>query len=103
MGKFPVRKVSGVNPCAINRKRQSTKTNPVFRFNLLTENTEQTRMLSQDKERLSLLAASQPLCDVVTLSVENGMHSLWTILKNPYMAVPHRRRWTFWAIIVSQK
>ena len=39
----------------------------------MNEDNEQTRGLSPDKEKLYLLAASQPLRDVATLMLEIGM------------------------------
>ena len=39
----------------------------------MNEDNEQTRGLSPDKEKLYLLAASQPLRDVATLMLETGM------------------------------
>jgi integrase len=49
-----------------------TKANPVSRVKFFAENNEQMRVLTQDEERLYLLAASQPLQDVATLMVETG-------------------------------
>ncbi len=49
-----------------------TKANPVSRVKFFAENNEQMRVLSQDEERLYLLAASQPLQDVATLMIETG-------------------------------
>lgn len=49
-----------------------TKSNPVSRVKFFAENNEQTRVLSQDEERLYLMAASQPLQDVATLLIETG-------------------------------
>ncbi len=49
-----------------------TKANPVSRVKFFAENNEQTRVLTQDEERLYLMAASQPLQDVATLMVETG-------------------------------
>jgi integrase len=49
-----------------------TKSNPVSRVKFFAENNEQMRVLSQDEERLYLLAASQPLQDVATLMIETG-------------------------------
>jgi integrase len=49
-----------------------TKANPVSRVKFLAENNEQMRVLSWDEERLYLMAASQPLQDVVTLMIETG-------------------------------
>jgi integrase len=49
-----------------------TKSNPVSRVKFFAENNEQMRVLSQDEERLYLMAASQPLQDVATLMVETG-------------------------------
>ena len=39
----------------------------------MNEDNEQTRVLSPDKEKLYLLAASQPLRDVATLMLEIRM------------------------------
>ncbi|HXD34043.1 MAG TPA: tyrosine-type recombinase/integrase [Pyrinomonadaceae bacterium] len=50
-----------------------TKANPVSRVKFLTENNEQTRVLSNDEEKLYLLAASQPLQDIATMMVQTGM------------------------------
>ncbi len=50
----------------------SSKSNPVSRVKFFAENNEQMRVLSQDEERLYLMAASQPLQDVATLMVETG-------------------------------
>ncbi|HEX8748500.1 MAG TPA: site-specific integrase [Pyrinomonadaceae bacterium] len=49
-----------------------TKANPVSRVKFLAENNEQTRVISQDEERLYLMAASQPLQDVAILMLETG-------------------------------
>ena len=49
-----------------------TKVNPVSRVKFLAENNEQMRVLTQDEERLYLMAASQPLQDVATLMLETG-------------------------------
>jgi integrase len=49
-----------------------TKANPVSRVKFFAENNEQMRVLTQDEERLYLLAASQPLQDVATLMIETG-------------------------------
>jgi integrase len=48
------------------------KSNPVSRVKFFAENNEQMRVLSQDEERLYLMAASQPLQDVATLMIETG-------------------------------
>jgi integrase len=48
------------------------KSNPVSRVKFFAENNEQTRVLSQDEERLYFMAASQPLQDVAMLMLETG-------------------------------
>ena len=48
------------------------KANPVSRVKFLAENNEQMRVLTQDEERLYLMAASQPLQDVATVMLETG-------------------------------
>lgn len=50
-----------------------TRANPVSRVNYLAEDNEQMRVLTQEEEKLYLLAASQPLQDIATLMVETGM------------------------------
>lgn len=50
-----------------------TRANPVSRVNYLAEDNEQMRILTQEEEKLYLLAASQPLQDIATLMVETGM------------------------------
>lgn len=47
--------------------------NPVSRVKFLKENNEQTRVVSEDEERLYLMAASQPLRDVAIIMLEAGM------------------------------
>jgi integrase len=49
------------------------KSDPVSRVKFLAENNEQTRVLSNDEEKLYLLAASQPLQDIATIMVQTGM------------------------------
>lgn len=48
------------------------RSNPVSRVKFFAEHNEHTRVLSQDEERLYLMAASQPLQDVATLMLETG-------------------------------
>jgi integrase len=50
-----------------------TKANPVSRVKFFAEDNDQTRVVSDDEERLYLMAASQPLRDVATIMVETGM------------------------------
>src|ERR1044071_7577942 len=47
--------------------------NPVSRVKFFKEDNEQMRVVSDDEERLYLLACSQPLQDVATIMVETGM------------------------------
>lgn len=47
--------------------------NPVSCIKFLRENNQQMRVVSEDEERLYLMAASQPLRDVATMLVETGM------------------------------
>jgi integrase len=49
------------------------KSNPVSRVKFLAENNEQTRVLSNDEEKLYLLAASQPLQDIAIIMLQTGM------------------------------
>ncbi len=46
--------------------------NPVSRVKFLAEPNEYTRVLSEDEERMYLLAASQPLQDVAVLMIERA-------------------------------
>jgi integrase len=48
------------------------RVNPVSRVRYLAENNEQMRVVTQEEERLYLLAASQPLHDVAILMIETG-------------------------------
>jgi len=74
-----------INPATVNRELACLKAlfncyikddvlvkNPVSRVKFLAETSEHMRVLSEDEERLYLLAASQPLQDVATLMVETG-------------------------------
>jgi integrase len=47
--------------------------NPVSRVKFFKEDNEQMRVVSEDEERLYLMACSQPLRDVATIMVETGM------------------------------
>jgi integrase len=47
--------------------------NPVSRVKFLKEDNEQMRVITDDEERLYLMACSQPLQDVATIMVETGM------------------------------
>ncbi|HEX8396401.1 MAG TPA: site-specific integrase [Pyrinomonadaceae bacterium] len=47
--------------------------NPVSGVKFLSEDNEQIRVISDDEERLYLLAASQPLQDFATVMVDTGM------------------------------
>ncbi|MDT7543616.1 MAG: hypothetical protein QOE33_3520 [Acidobacteriota bacterium] len=47
--------------------------NPVSRVKFLKEDNEQMRVVTEDEERLYLMAASQPLRDVATIMIETGM------------------------------
>ena len=47
--------------------------NPVSRVKMLTETPPPIRVLSDDDERLYLMAASQPLQDIATILVDTGM------------------------------
>lgn len=47
--------------------------NPVSKIKFLKEDNEQMRVVSQEEERLYLMACSQPLRDVATIMVETGM------------------------------
>lgn len=56
-----------------NRFKKSVSANPVSEVSFLSEENEQTRVISIDEEKLYLLAASQPLRDIAALMLETGM------------------------------
>jgi integrase len=47
--------------------------NPVSRVKFFAEDNSQTRVVSNEEERLYLMAASQPLQDFATVMIETGM------------------------------
>jgi integrase len=56
-----------------NHNEGSVPSNPVRKVKSLSEDNQQTRVLSGDEEKLYLLAASQPLQDIAALMLETGM------------------------------
>ncbi|MCU1265939.1 MAG: integrase family protein [Acidobacteria bacterium] len=56
-----------------NRFEDTVPRNPVSKVKFLAEDSEQTRVLTAEEEKLYLLAASQPLRDIATMMLEAGM------------------------------
>lgn len=80
----PARGAKSLRPATVNRELACLKhlfshndnlvpQNPVCKVKFLDEDNLQLRVLSLDEERLYLMAASQPLRDIATLMLEQGM------------------------------